>query len=142
MPIGTAIVAGDQHRKEGQKEGRLGPFGKGREDRTVEEDRFAEIAARKLAEEEQILHERAADRGLAASASRRGPAGVASGPSMTAAGSPGATRTMRNTIVTTTNITASHAEEALQDVAGHGQRLSTRAGAPAVAAPLSEAWVT
>jgi hypothetical protein len=33
-------------------------------------------------------------------------AGVASGPSITAAGSPGATRTMTNTIVTTVNITA------------------------------------
>ncbi len=71
---------------------------------------------------------------------------VASGPSMTAAGSPGATRTMTNTIVTTTNITAIMPSEALQDVAAHARssRVAEADGraqrrAPRCAAP---AWFT
>ena len=54
------------------------------------------------------------DRARVCCAARRCPAAVASGPSITAAGSPGVTRTMMKTIVTTSEHHDDHAEKALE----------------------------
>jgi hypothetical protein len=78
----------------------------GAENRLVEEDGVSEIAPCELAEEQHVLHE---ERLIEAEArSQGGNIGWRRiWPQHHAGWSPGATRTIRNTIVTTTNITVS-----------------------------------